>query len=787
MKYKKITNTVLASFILLGAHIAPSAATSLYWPERIGPCSTTLQACIDAADPGSDIEIDGSFQNSVDELRNPYHEIAESLSITKPLSIYGKSGIDVVFASGQTITVQLSAFVTLVNLVRISNLSLIRGNILINDRGAPNSTVEYTVEQVRFIGAATGITASAINIVRQVPALETNGGSNFFITKNLIDFQNDDNRQAAIFIGQASVPGQLAGALSGLFIYDNHIVRRNQTSDNDAGIQVNLGASQATTSLFGVRIFNNHVIGPFARPISINVNQYGSSSLPLYLYNNMLVKQDDLSISGGYAIDISNIDSVLTYHLNNNTIANNRLGAIRVSNGTYVSGSTTGNLYNNLIAYNDSGIRIAGLSHTPANSHNLFYSTGSNDGFTPSSTGLVTTNPWIAEQPEFAAPLNVRDSGGLPFSSAVDAGTNIAATSFGNQFDLTGEQRIIGSHVDIGAVEVTFDLSAPGSVTSTGTNHTAIDPWVAPITLRSDESIVATPVVTGVAGVDEIIGIFRIGTSPQSWRIFNQRGVTMSTGQRYHVLIPWYNNTSSTPGIGKYGFRHTTSCTPICSGGIYSNLSSGRGSIAFPDRLVNKPDAIAIATARYENPAGTIPATRYHDHPIGLEYASIVEGILTRSTWFVINQDEATLPASSIENVSFNIVIAAEGSPNAFKTPPVGLLQNAIQLNHPLLDNNPCATPVIGLNNSAPTPPLITPPSNPFFVSDVTYALQYQANSISGAAGHWFIVSTDDQFLTANSRFNVIVDGTQAAQCRSHIASQLPPLLPDALFSNGFE
>jgi hypothetical protein len=146
------------------------------------------------------------------------------------------------------------------------------------------------------------------------------------------------------------------------------------------------------------------------------------------------------------------------------------------------------------------------------------------------------------------------------------------------------------------------------------------------------------------------------------------------------------------------------------------------------------PDRIVLITQNWS--AGG--AALYNAHPVGLTYFG---------HWFAVNLDGANLPMP----VSFDIY-AQEPSPNAFRAvmPSAG---SQLELDHPLLDNRPCARPHVSrMSGSVST--------------DYGFDLDY-------FSGHWHIFGHAP--LAAGDKFNVIVDAAQVDTCT------------DTIFANAFE
>jgi hypothetical protein len=114
--------------------------------------------------------------------------------------------------------------------------------------------------------------------------------------------------------------------------------------------------------------------------------------------------------------------------------------------------------------------------------------------------------------------------------------------------------------------------------------------------------------------------------------------------------------------------------------------------------------------------------------------------------WFVVNLDEADLPLP----IAFN-VYAQEASPNAFRV-SVPATAGDLELDHPLLDNTPCARPHVSRMLGGVS-------------TDYGFDLDYYL-------GHWHIYGHAP--LAAGTQFNVVVDPAQVEACN------------DVIFADGF-
>jgi hypothetical protein len=211
----------------------------------------------------------------------------------------------------------------------------------------------------------------------------------------------------------------------------------------------------------------------------------------------------------------------------------------------------------------------------------------------------------------------------------------------------------------------------------------------------------------------------------------------MVSGQRFAVIAPVASTT---------GFVHATAAANIS--GALSTIDNAE--------LNARPFMVAVPMQRWLG--------AYHDVPIGLQYTNAGGG-----RWQVRNESGASMPTG----LSFNISAAPIFSNNAFRTtiPVSGVFE--WRLEHPLLDNNPCAVVVAGR---------VDDPDVAGFVNNTTpFSLAYVQSSGDGAPGRWAIRAegTGAPTFPANAAFNVIIDGVTSNRCRAPSA--------DTLFANGFE
>lgn len=294
--------------------------------------------------------------------------------------------------------------------------------------------------------------------------------------------------------------------------------------------------------------------------------------------------------------------------------------------------------------------------------------------------------------------------------------------------------------VDIGA----FEANGEGAAVITTTAQTVFfnEAYVQPFPIQLLEAdrlaVSAQRTLPATPASGQHLGVYRNPQSASGWSIFHQDiNSTMNPGQRFHVIAPVASKT---------GFAHLTSAAN--SSGALSRIDhASLNGLSF---------AIAIALQRWEG--------AYHDVPIGLAWTSAGGG-----RWQLRNEDGSAMPA----NLSFNLMVAPLLSPNALQLSPGGQSVRELRIEHPLLDDNACAAPVVGRVDDPLDGLTVNNPQR--------YSLEYRAASGAGAPGRWFIVAEGSGTPTfpPNVAFNLIVDGAQAERCRAP--------REERIFRNGFE
>jgi hypothetical protein len=693
---------IVAVLLLLSSSAA--AAATLNWPTLSGggPCSGTLQACIDAAAPGDTIVI------VADDPVNPdrYTAINQSVTIRKSLTLTASPGIDAVFAPGYGIVVDIDSGGP--HQVTVSGLVFRQGRIDIQDNSTAAGS-EFRVERVRILAPSVPYPAGCAIFFR------SNSPSPQFIAGGNVISSG----------GTAGVDrgGICADTLSSTTVLTANVFRNRIVSGAERIMRgISIIARQGGGN---IRVSGNTVLGPRLVDGIVVQRTEGAGSLSVQVDNNVVSLRDDAA-GWGISVETRQANKVVV----NNTVVHSRRG-LRV-NG--FDSAPEGRVANNLVAFNDIvGVELASGALT--NDYNLVFGNASNN-FAP-GPATVTADPLI-ERPSYPRPRN-----GSP---AINAGNNADVPTLA-LFDADGERRVVGvgGRVDIGAFEFSFDGAA--SITATAANAFANQIHVTPfpVPLYPTDTLIATPrwAQWPQGASSRNLGTNQNPASPSGWALFLQQpSLSMPIGASFHVLAPF---------LGKDRFVHVTSATN--NSGALSTMDNAATNGA------SNRARVLIAFHQWDG--------AYHDVPIGVRWVSTPGG----DRWQIRNEDGSAMPTG----LKFNVVAAPLLSPNAFRvTLPQNTWHLEWRLEHPLLDDNPCATPVVG---RADDPDLSGDVLNP-----AGFGVVYVPSSGPGAPGRWVLradTPSGPATFPAGAAFHVIVDGEQANRCRSP--------MPDPLFANGFE
>lgn len=627
----------LSLSILLFTAMSPAAiAAPVGWPSGTAPCNSTLQACIDGVGSGITIEIRTSAP------------INENLTVNKSIGLEAEATRRVSLAPGRSITGTFTGSSPWN--VTLRGLRLVNGRIDLNHGSSGAASLSFEDLQIESSapGTAAGIRArigsgAAPSTIRatgnrlrvSAPSLfdagievEFSGGSG-----HLADIRWNRVESRGVSDGWGILASAVNGTTAEFRIFGNEVRGEFQRD----GIMVSEGLFSSTASTVTARIVSNVVIGEggFSGGIGSTVNQGTTSA---QIINNTVVRADGITLS--------------------------RWGG----GGPPATGTTSGNIFNNLIAFNRWGLQnTAAAGGTATNNYNLLHR-NVNPGAHTAGANDINADPLLRSLD--APRLGVG-------SPALDAGNSFALLGAAPLplLDGDGLRRVVNgdgagtAEVDIGAYEYGHRMLLARS-NGTAANFFSIND---PVSGASNTSRLFTTLNRTVNPLNtnpRPTGVF-LDIAPFGWSIFNQDLSAMSVPLAYNVFHPLPSSTLSM----------RTFTTPLAG---------------FPNAMdIGGPANIDIVLAE-QNWNGNGTAGVYNNHPIAVGREA--------GSWFLHNANGSAIPA----NAKFNVYWQAQ-SPNVFevfKRISDGLSNSAILLDHPLLNDTPCAGVVV-------TPTSATPAADP--------------------------------------------------------------------------
>lgn len=681
----------LLALALLGTATTALAAP-VGWPSGTAPCNTTLQACINGVGSGITIEIRTSIP------------IDENLTINKSVDLVAEPTRRVSLVPGRTITGSMTG-ASPWN-VTLRGLRLVDARIDLNH--SSSGAASLNVENLQI--ESTTPTATAGVRVR----ISSTAASTVRLTGNRL-------RVAAPTLFDAGIEVEFSGG-------SGHLADVRWNTVESRGVSAGWGilgsAIQGTTAEF--RMLGNEVRGEFRRDgIAVSEGLFSStpSTVTARIVSNAVIGEG--GSSGGIS-SVVNQGSTGAQIINNTVVRGSGISLSRWGGGgPAATGTTSGNIFNNLIAFNRWGLQnVATAGGTATNNHNLLFRNTNPGAHTPGAND-VNADPLLRSMD--APRLGVG-------SPAIDAGNPLALIPTGPLplLDGDGLRRLVNgdgagtAEVDIGAYEFGHRMllaRTPG----TATNYFPIND---PVSSASNASrlfttynralnlLVNNPRPTGVF-LDGLFG----------WSIFNQDLSTMSAALAYNVFHPLPSTTVSMLTTLK----------------IWPGFAN---AIAVPG-----PGNTDIVLAE-QNWNGNGTAGVYNNNPIAVGR----EG----GAWFLHNANGTALPASAKFNVYWQ-----SPSPNVFevfKEPSDGLTDTAVLLDHPLLNDAPCAGIVV-------TPTSDTPASEP---AGTLFDVVLPNTPDSTGQRRWRIFSFNGS--TTSQSYHVLIVPEQISDCTK-----------GPLFRDGFE
>ena len=686
------------------------------WPGS-GDCSGTLQACINAQ-PNPGIVI--IKQNSV---------IAETtLTINKGLYLSAGVGFKPIFRNmdmeinvpnNQKVTVQKFQFELSSDIfTRLSDNSEI--NIISNNWLNPDSTSN---EQ-------EGITVYSENVNTTVN-----------IKYNTI--------VSAGYNGPGRPLIQISQYSTGLLkvnIHNNHLIKLDSDPDTFSKL---LDIENISSGSIEAQVVANEMRGAITQIYLRQAND-ASASMKLGLVSNLITGViDEHSVVDPDPANQTLLSEIETGNfvgiIGNNTIDGVKRTTPDVSTGFnfndhVTTGSSTINMFNNIVVNTNvayDGPATGTSSSVTSGGNNVFFNHGTISGLTLIGSDLNQSPQFIKEGDNYALKSN---------SPGIDR-INSSGTSllYGTGFmtgspsiDADGMRRFKGPKIDVGAYEWgdrhIFHKATNPVFNSTGITDDDLDSNPDAITIVTQ---VLSYLDDSTLYNNEAIGIYRTGAK---WRIFNQDvSSTMPVNAKFHVYYPYGSSSDFLNGLSVYSASGGTSDVELNDPYINNNVEAG-----------------VFATNYWSTASGSV----YNDHPLEIGYQT------SNNKWYLANADGVNMTTNAQfftynQDASRNVFhheVSAENT-SAYIT----------RIDHPLLNNNPCALPVVTQSTTWFFGPLFT---------------QNNSNITTYFDGvYWAILNQN--FIDMNidvgggpipgGRFNVLVDPQQVYECN------------DVIFKNGFE
>jgi hypothetical protein len=208
------------------------------------------------------------------------------------------------------------------------------------------------------------------------------------------------------------------------------------------------------------------------------------------------------------------------------------------------------------------------------------------------------------------------------------------------------------------------------------------------------------------------IGVFYEDVFAQ-WAVFNQDDVDMPEGAAFHVSIPEPSPTT---------FVHVATVANI-------PLTDDHATTISHPSLDGNAGARFLVTPNWDQGIGS---GTFDDHPIGVWYDG--------SQWNVFNEDFGVMPVGA----AFNVTIPPSGDVIVHTTNGLNNVDNVTWIDHPALNDNPDAMPVVTQ--------LWNRPGLPGVYNADAISLEYDDSS-----GLWLIENANGVVLSVGASFVVRV------------------------------
>lgn len=481
-------NIRLNSFALLAiAAVLSAPAHAVNWPSAA--CPSTLQACINAAALGADIQI----QNEA--------IIAEDLVLSRSVTL-SKNGTAARLGPGR--------------------------NIVINALGGTDTITVRNLWVYGQITATVGGTSGTARVNLDGLRVENTAGTAVFIERSsTVSAAAVVNLTNSTLIAGLSNPAVIVSH-TGVNGDPTYNITNNDITAQGTGIEINLDVGRS--NILANRIGRSRPSNSAARGIVV-VSQSGGAGTAQIARN--------VVFNFAIGMDIGRVSGAVAATVVNNTIVRARIAGIRTQNAT-----VTGRVANNLISSGFCGINKTSTGAPASTDYNFFHNLTANHcgGSIPGANDRTGT-------PEFISSLDFRVRS--LSSPNVNAGNNADQPQFIVPLpDFDQRNGRVSSVVDAGAFEFGFDRSlehASTAANSSGNLSTVSPPFV----LVASDALQLSQFGRELDGFTPLpanasahLGMWWSG--PQGWTIFNQLNTApLGLGRRFFTLLDLHSNTTT--------------------------------------------------------------------------------------------------------------------------------------------------------------------------------------------------------------------------------------------------
>jgi hypothetical protein len=518
--------------------------------------------------------------------------------------------------------------------IQLTGLTLTNAKVTLYADTPQSVSFDVSRMQIR----STGSTAAGIDI-----NLRGSGNQSARVSENRLNVIAPSLFDAAIVVEVYGVSTATAVEIS-----NNQIVA-SQAGDG-WGIHAMAGGGSAPE----FRIYANKVNGDFTRDsIEVTEGMFSStpSSVDAWVFGNMLVGGEQQRGGLSFVTAYGNIEARI---LNNTIVNSSGLTLLRWGGNTPPSdGTTAGWIENNLIAHTRYGLQnSASGGGTALNDYNLLWANRSPGLYTPGAHDVIAN-------PQLDGNVRPRLSAGSP---ARDAGDGLIYLFQGGGIPLVdgdGLRRLAGSAVDIGASEYGHDFALARDTTA-GT-HNSFTVGVSRWNDNAAQRLFATQNFNA--------GNTSIG-APLNVDYFDQWFISSANGSN----LP---NGVSRLAVNVFAPYATTS-----SQGVFQHVANGSNTLDEGSQIdwsIINGNADAFALFQQSTPFGL---TRTPD-PVVLSYQGTRWNLVTAGGIPFVYGASGTswnLYAQVRSAQAFTVTADASNSDT-----------NQIFLDHPLLNNQPCA------------------------------------------------------------------------------------------------